>query len=50
VKVTGDGQIEIKSSGQLALQGTQTTVKGDAMTSVESSGVLQVQGSLVKIN
>jgi phage protein D/phage baseplate assembly protein gpV len=50
VKITGDGQIEVKSSGQLSLQGTQTTVKGDAMTSVESSGVLQVQGSLVKIN
>jgi len=50
VKVNGDGQIEIKSGGQLSLQGTQTTVKGDAMASIESSGVLQVQGSLVKIN
>jgi phage protein D/phage baseplate assembly protein gpV len=50
VKLTGDGQIAIKSNGQLSLQGTQTTVKGDAMTSIESSGVLQVQGSLVKIN
>lgn len=51
VKVnTAGGNLELSSSLQTSLKGTQTSVEGSATAELKSSGMLTVQGSLVKIN
>jgi type VI secretion system secreted protein VgrG len=42
--------IEIKTSGQLKIQGTQVEVKGDAQTSVQGGAMTEIKGGVVKIN
>ena len=42
--------IEIKTSGQIKIQGTTTDVKGSAKTSVSGGGMTEVKGGIVKIN
>ena len=42
--------IEIKTSGQLKIEGTTTDVKGSAKTSVSAGAMVEVKGAIVKIN
>jgi len=42
--------IEIKTSGQIKIQGTTTDVKGSAKTSVSGGVMTEVKGGIVKIN
>ncbi len=42
--------IEIKTSGQLKIEGTTTDVKGSAKTSVSAGAMIEVKGAIVKIN
>ncbi|MGB2806548.1 MAG: type VI secretion system tip protein TssI/VgrG [Sedimentisphaerales bacterium] len=44
------GSIEIKTSGQLKIEGTTTDVKGSAKTSIEGGAMTEVKGAIVKIN
>ena len=42
--------IEIKTSGQLKIEGTTVDVKGSAKTSIEGGAMTEVKGGIVKIN
>jgi len=42
--------IEIKTSGQIKVEGTQVEVKGSAQTSVQGGAMTEVKGGIVKIN
>jgi type VI secretion system secreted protein VgrG len=42
--------IEIKTSGQLKIEGTTTDVKGSAKTSIAGGAMTEVKGGIVKIN
>jgi type VI secretion system secreted protein VgrG len=42
--------IEIKTSGQLKIEGTTADVKGSAKTSIEGGAMTEVKGAIVKIN
>ena len=42
--------IEIKTSGQIKVEGTQITIKGSAQTTVEAGAMTEVKGGIVKIN
>jgi len=42
--------IEINTSAQLKINGTQVKIEGSAQTSVQSGGITELKGSLVKIN
>jgi len=42
--------IEIKTSGQIKVEGTTTDVKGSAKTSVSAGAMTEVKGAIVKIN
>jgi type VI secretion system secreted protein VgrG len=42
--------IEIKTSGQLKIEGTTVDVKGSAKTSIDGGAMTEVKGGIVKIN
>jgi len=42
--------IEIKTSGQIKVEGTQITIKGSAKTTVQAGAMTEVKGGIVKIN
>ncbi len=42
--------IEIKTSGQLKIEGTTTDIKGSAKTSIAGGAMTEVKGGIVKIN
>lgn len=44
------GSIEIKTSGQLKIEGTTTDVKSSAKTSIDGGPMTEVKGIMVKIN
>ena len=44
------GTIEINTSGQLKIDGTQVQVNGKAQTSIQGGAMTEVKGGIVKIN
>jgi type VI secretion system secreted protein VgrG len=44
------GTIEINTSGQLKIDGTQVQVNGKAQTSIQGGAMTEIKGGIVKIN